>query len=73
MANRDDILTVEGVVVDKLPNAMFRIKLAESQNLVTCTISGKIRQHDIKILLGDRVLLELSIYDLTKGRIKRRL
>jgi translation initiation factor IF-1 len=68
---KEDVIKLEGQIVDVLPNAMFRIKL-ETENLVLGHISGKMRQNDIKILLGDTVEIEMSPYDLTKGRIVRR-
>lgn len=68
---KEDVVKLEGEVVDVLPNAMFRVKL-ETNNLVLGHISGKMRQNDIKILLGDMVEIEMSPYDLTKGRIVRR-
>jgi translation initiation factor IF-1 len=68
---KDDILELEGVVEDVLPNAMFRVRINENY-LVTATISGKMRQNRIQILLGDRVKLEVSTYDLTKGRVTYR-
>ena len=63
---KDDVIEVEGVVVDALPNAMFKVRL---QNEVLSHISGKLRMHYIKILPGDEVKVELSTYDLNKGRI----
>lgn len=69
---KDDVIEVEAVVVDSLPNAMFRCKIdgaADTQPLILATISGKIRKNFVKILVGDRVLIELSPYDLTRGRI----
>jgi translation initiation factor IF-1 len=68
---KDDILELEGVVEEVLPNAMFRVRINENY-LVTTTISGRMRQHRIQILLGDRVKLEVSTYDLSKGRITYR-
>lgn len=68
---KEDVVKVEGEVVDVLPNATFRIKL-DSGNKVLGHISGRMRQNDIKILLGDTVEIEMSPYDLTKGRIVRR-
>jgi translation initiation factor IF-1 len=68
---KEDVVKLEGEVVDVLPNAMFRVKL-ENNSLVLGHISGKMRQNDIKILLGDTVEIEMSPYDLTKGRIVRR-
>ena len=63
---------MEGEVVDVLPNAMFRVRLDVNQETVIGVISGRMRQHNIKILLGDRVEIEFSPYDLTRGRITRR-
>jgi translation initiation factor IF-1 len=63
---------MEGQVVDILPNAMFKVKLDETENIVLGVISGRMRQHNIKILLGDHVEIEFSVYDLTRGRITRR-
>ena len=62
-----------GQVTETLGNSMFRVVLDESGHTVTCTISGKIRKNYIKILTGDRVKIEMSPYDLTKGRIVIRL
>jgi len=64
---------MQGEVVDILPNAMFRIKIENFQNLVIAYLNGRMKKHNIKVLLGDSVLLEFSPYDLTKGRITRRL
>ena len=64
-------IEVEGVVTEALPNAMFRVELANGHE-VLAHISGKIRMHFIKVLPGDRVLAELSEYDLTRGRITYR-
>lgn len=63
---------MDGIVVEILPNAMFRVKLDGNENIVMGVISGKMRQHNIKILLGDRVEIEFSPYDVTRGRITRR-
>lgn len=63
---------MDGEVIDVLPNAMFRVKVEGMNNPVTGVISGKMRQHNIKILLGDTVEIEFSPYDLTRGRITRR-
>lgn len=68
---KEDVIRVEGQVVDVLPNATFRIKLGTG-NAILGYISGRMRQNDIKILLGDMVEVDLSPYDLTKGRIVRR-
>lgn len=68
---KEEGIRVEGEVVDVLPNATFRITL-DAGNKILGYISGKMRQHDIKILLGDKVEVEMSPYDLSKGRIVRR-
>jgi translation initiation factor IF-1 len=69
---KDDVIEVEAVVLESLPNAMFRCAIdgaPETQEPVLATISGKIRKNFVKILVGDKVLIELSPYDLTRGRI----
>ena len=68
---KDDVLEVEGTVVETLPNAMFKVEL-ENGHRVLAHISGKLRMNFIKILPGDKVKLELSPYDLTRGRITYR-
>jgi translation initiation factor IF-1 len=65
---KEEIITVEGTVVETLPNAMFRVEL-DNGHRVLAHISGKMRMHFIKILPGDKVSIELSPYDLTRGRI----
>lgn len=65
---KQDVIEVEGIVVEPLPNAMFRVEL-ENGHKVLAHVSGKIRMNFIRILPGDRVLLELSPYDLSRGRI----
>lgn len=67
--DKEDVIRMDGVVVDQLPNAMFKVKLDEGEREILAHISGKMRMHYIKILPGDRVSVELSPYDLTKGRI----
>ncbi|MGF1480492.1 MAG: translation initiation factor IF-1 [Cyanophyceae cyanobacterium] len=67
-----DLIAIEGVVTESLPNAMFKVKLDNSLE-VLAYLSGRLRHHYIKILVGDRVKVELSPYDLTKGRIVYRL
>jgi translation initiation factor IF-1 len=71
MANKDDVIEARGEVVEPLPNAMFRVKL-ENEHVILAHVSGKMRMHFIRILPGDRVLVELSPYDLTRGRITYR-
>jgi len=70
-AAKADKIEVEGAVTESLPNAMFRVELANGHE-VLAHISGKMRMHFIKILPGDRVLVELSEYDLTRGRVTYR-
>ena len=72
MAVKDEKIEVEGEVVEALPSTMFRVELEGGQQ-VLATISGKMRRHYIRLLPGDRVKVELSPYDLTRGRITFRL
>ena len=65
---KDDVIEVEGRVVEKLPNAMFQVEL-ENGHKILAHISGKLRMNFIRIIPGDKVLIEMSPYDLTKGRI----
>lgn len=69
--SKEDVIEMQGEVVENLPNATFRIKL-ENGHVVLGHISGKMRMHYIKILPGDRVKVEMSPYDLSKGRISFR-
>ncbi|MBO4881943.1 MAG: translation initiation factor IF-1 [Lachnospiraceae bacterium] len=66
--SKSDVIEIGGVVVEKLPNTMFKVEL-ENGHQVLATISGRLRQNFIRILPGDKVTMELSPYDLTKGRI----
>ncbi|MDO4712117.1 MAG: translation initiation factor IF-1 [Peptostreptococcaceae bacterium] len=66
--SKKDVIELEGVIIDALPNAMFKVKL-ENDHQIIAHISGKLRMNFIRILPGDRVTVELSPYDLTKGRI----
>ena len=66
--SKADVIEIEGVVVEKLPNAMFKVEL-ENGHIVLAHISGKLRMNFIKILPRDKVTLEMSPYDLSKGRI----
>lgn len=66
--SKTDVIEVEGKVVEKLPNAMFNVEL-ENGHQILAHISGKLRQNYIRILPGDKVTIEMSPYDLTKGRI----
>jgi translation initiation factor IF-1 len=69
--SKEDAIEVEGTVVEPLPNAMFRVELSNGHR-VLAHVSGKIRMHFIKILPGDKVTVQLSPYDLTRGRITYR-
>lgn len=66
--SKDDVIEVEGTVVESLPNAMFQVELANGHKILA-HISGKLRKNFIRILPGDKVTVEMSPYDLTKGRI----
>ena len=66
--SKDDVIEMQGVVLEALPNAMFQVEL-ESRHKILAPISGKIRMNFIRILPGDKVTIELSPYDLTRGRI----
>ena len=68
---KEDNIEVEGKIIETLPNAMFKVELENGQ-IILAYVSGKMRMHFIKILPGDRVTVELSPYDLTKGRITYR-
>jgi len=69
---KEDSLRFEGTVTEVLGNAMFRVKLGEGGHLITAYIGGKLRQNEIKIIAGDDVLIEMSPYDMSKGRIMYR-
>ena len=69
--SKDDVIEVEGVVVEALPNAMFKVKL-ENDHIILAHVSGKMRMNFIRILPGDRVTMELTPYDLSRGRITYR-
>ena len=69
--SKADVIEIEGKVVEKLPNAMFKVEL-ENGHTILAHISGKMRMHYIKILPGDKVKVEMTPYDLTKGRISFR-
>ena len=68
---KDDVIVVDGKVIEVLPNATFRVEL-DNGHVVLCHISGKMRMHYIKILLGDTVRVEITPYSLDKGRITHR-
>ena len=65
---KEDVIEMNGTVIDTLPNTMFRVEL-ENGHIVTAHISGKMRKHYIRILTGDKVMVEMTPYDLNKGRI----
>jgi translation initiation factor IF-1 len=69
--SKKDAIKVEGKVLETLPNAMFRVELA-NQHVIMAHVSGKMRMHFIRILAGDKVTVEMSPYDLSKGRIVMR-
>lgn len=68
---KEGLLKLEGEVIDVLPNATFKVKL-ENEVVILSYISGKMRQHEIRVLMGDRVEVEMTPYDLSRGRIVRR-
>jgi len=70
--SKEDSIPAEGTVVDRLPNALFKVRLDTGEHEVLAQVSGKIRKHSIRILLGDRVSIEMSPYDLSRGRITYR-
>jgi translation initiation factor IF-1 len=72
MSKKDDILDYEGQIIEVLPNQVFRIML-ENEHQITAYTGGKMRQHKIRLVLGDKVRVEMTPYDLTKGRIIHRL
>ncbi|QQS43941.1 translation initiation factor IF-1 [Candidatus Roizmanbacteria bacterium] len=66
---KDNVIIVEGEVVENLPNTLFKVQLDEGEKVILCYLSGKMRKNYIKILPGDRVKIELTPYDLNRGRI----
>ena len=70
--SKDDVIEMEGSILETLPNTVFRVKL-ENGHVITAHISGRMRKHYIRILTGDRVKIEMTPYDLTKGRITYRM
>jgi translation initiation factor IF-1 len=69
---KDDLIPAEGTIIDKQPNAFFKVQLDNTTHVVLAVISGKMRKNRIRILVGDRVSVEMSPYDLTRGRITYR-
>lgn len=70
--SKEDLIPANGLIVDKQPNAFFKVQLDNSEHIVLAQISGKMRKNRIRILVGDRVSVEMSPYDLTRGRITYR-
>lgn len=70
---KDDIIELEGFVDEVLPGNMFRVKVENMAHILLCYMGSKLKQHKIRIILGDKVKIEVSPYDLTKGRITYRL
>ncbi|NTU46596.1 translation initiation factor IF-1 [Candidatus Roizmanbacteria bacterium] len=69
MAEEDHEIVVDGEVIENLPNTLFRVKLLENDKIIMCYLSGKMRKNYIKILPGDKVRIEITPYDLNRGRI----
>lgn len=69
---KEESMKVDGKVIEVLGNAMFRVQLDNAEHVVTAYVGGKMRTHQIRIIAGDKVIMEISPYDLTKGRIMRR-
>ena len=70
--SKEDLIPAMGVIIDKQPNAFFKVQIENSEHVVLAQISGKMRKNRIRILVGDRVSVELSPYDLKRGRITYR-
>jgi translation initiation factor IF-1 len=70
---KDDIIELVGMVEEVLPGNMFRVKVEGNQHIILCYMGGKLKQHKIKVILGDKVKMEISPYDLTRGRITYRM
>lgn len=70
--SKDDVIKLEGIVTEVLRNTTYRVKLEKFEKPILATLSGRMRQNNIKVLEGDGVEIELSPYDLTRGRISRR-
>ena len=66
---KENVIVVEGEVIENLPNTLFKVKLLKSDKIILCYLSGKMRKNYIKILPGDKVKIELTQYDLNRGRI----
>ncbi len=70
---KDNVVVVQGEVVENLPNTLFKVKLFNSEKIILCYLSGKMRKNYIKILPGDKVKVEMTPYDLNRGRIIYRI
>ena len=73
MAKKEDLLELTGTVEEVLPNSTFRVKVSNMSQFVLCYMGGRLKQNKIKVILGDNVRIEMSPYDLTKGRITYRM
>lgn len=73
MAKNSELIEITGSITEVLPNSTFRVKVNNMEHQLLCYMGGKLKQHKIKIILGDNVKVEVSPYDLTKGRITYRL
>jgi translation initiation factor IF-1 len=71
MSNKDDLIEMEGSIIEVLPNQMFKVQL-ENQHAITCYTAGRLKKFKIRLVTGDSVNVEMSIYDLSKGRITYR-
>jgi translation initiation factor IF-1 len=71
--SKNDLIELTGTVDEVLPGSMYRVKVDDMNTTLTCYTGGRLKQHKIKIILGDRVRVEVSVYDLTKGRVTYRL
>jgi translation initiation factor IF-1 len=71
--SKDDLLEMTGKVTEVLPGNMYRVQLDENQHIILAYLGGRLKQHKIKIILGDNVRVEMSTYDLSKGRVTYRL
>ena len=70
--SKEDVIKMEGVIAEVLPNTMYRVQIENFEKLVLANLSGRMRQNNIKVLMGDIVEMEFSPYDLNRGRITRR-
>jgi translation initiation factor IF-1 len=71
--SKDDLLELTGQVTEVLPGNMYRVQLDDNQHIILAYLGGRLKQHKIKIILGDKVRVEMSTYDLSKGRVTYRL